>query len=154
MREAAIRAGWTDIADQLFRQATALRDQERYAEAREACIGALRALPQQASMAHGAVYRETGLTHDLEGDTAEAVHWFARARDLRPTCELTSVALFHALYGLGRLDEALEEAGRFCLIRESPRYGELFELGLADVSPELQAKHDHVRQLARSPRSG
>ena len=139
-------AGWNDLAAEAFAQATACRARGDYSAGREKCRLALELLPPDSTRARGAVLREVGLTYHLANDYPAALPWYERARDLLPLSETTSVVVFHCLYRLGMLEQALKEALRLCEQRSSDEYRE-FLCDLPDVPVELQALHNRIRSL-------
>jgi predicted Zn-dependent protease len=57
----------------------------------------------------------------------EAVSTFKRAIQLSPTLEAVSLGLFHSLWRLRKLEEALEEVKRFQSLSDSEEYREIIK---------------------------
>ena len=127
---------WTPEACSLFEEATSLRDQRQLVQARDVANRALNALRADQQLARGAVMREIGHTHYLVDDFESALPWFVSARDASERSELSSLCVFHTLFDLGRLGEALMEALRFSGIKASAEYLEMFSIGFIDGLPE------------------
>lgn len=87
------------------------------------------------------------------GDHAAREVHLRRAVEVAPRLELASLGLFHALYKLRRLDEALREMVRFLRLRDSEMYRELlcpdYEAGLDIEQRELVLE---ARRLLRGYR--
>ena len=116
-----------------FNEALARRDAGDLAGA----IVLLRALsvkrPNKASV--------VGMLAGLELDTknySSAVEHGQRAVSLAPRSELASRVLFHALFGIGDIDAAFAEAGRFRTIRDSVEYDRI----LAELEDDTLRKLD------------
>lgn len=63
-----------------------------------------------------------GHTYSEAGMTDEAIPCFREAVKLEPEHEMLSLALFHALWNAGRVQEAFREARRFLMRADSQDY--------------------------------
>jgi predicted Zn-dependent protease len=60
-----------------------------------------------------------------QGDMKQATQHFRRALNVNPKSERASLGLFHALWEMGSLPEAVAEMQRFLSTCESPEYDKL-----------------------------
>lgn len=123
--------------DDRFTAACALRDAGDLAGAKEAfhaiiADGAHAPAEVQPEVAHLVAHAHIQLGNFLDEDTgsfAAGEAHFRAATELLPDNELASIALFHALFGQRRRDEAFAEAIRVLSLRTepSPLYAELLD---------------------------
>src|SRR5262249_2158624 len=80
-----------------------------------------------------------GLQLDI-GDFASSASNARRATRVAPKSDLASRILFHALFGLGQIDEAFLEMGRFRSIKDSLEYDRILAEMKDDTLRDLQAR--------------
>jgi hypothetical protein len=138
---------WTDEAAALFEEATRLRERGRYAGARDVAMRCLDALATSQTRARAATEREIGFTYSLESRDSDALPWYERSCDRSPESALSSLSLFHCLFNLGKLGDALLEALRFCSLRRVEEYWRMFieEDAFEDSLPEQRELAQRVK---------
>ena len=82
----------------------------------------------------------------LEGDSESRLRHAIVAAQISPRFELASVALFHAMLGVGRTEDAMREMVRYVSAKDSPMYRELLgvgyslELPMAELELAVEAR--------------
>lgn len=115
------------ISDDEFQEALRLRDSGKLSESVE-ILSRLAKGPDATATVFlilGQVWGD--LNHPLV-----AVEAFRIATQMKPRAELASLGLFHALWKVGRTEEAFCEMRRFLILADSPEYKQL----IADMNAE------------------
>ncbi len=115
------------ISENEFQEALRLRDSGKLSESVE-ILSRLAKDPEATATVFlilGQVWGD--LSHPLV-----AVEAFRIATQMKPRAELASLGLFHALWKVGRTDEAFCEMRRFLILADSPEYKQL----IADMNAE------------------
>lgn len=114
-----------EIDKQKFKQAVALKENGNLNEAKTLLLQLHEGCPEyvQVLAVLGHVYMKLNQQED-------AIIYFKKAINLRPTMEAVSVGLFHCLLKLDRVDDAFNEMRRFLSLSESKEYTQL----LADIN--------------------
>jgi hypothetical protein len=115
-----------------FEQATSARDRAELSEAIRLLREILAMAPPGERKLITATNQQLGyIAGSLEtpNNPVAAVGYFAKAAELSPRSELSSLGLFHALDAAGRLDDALAEGVRYLSLRMSEDYRAMFSAG-------------------------
>ncbi len=122
-----------------FEDATAARDKGELKESVRLLRELLDVAPSSERDLLTATYQQLGyILGSLEqpSDAEAAVACFAKAVEMSPRSELSSLGLFHALDDAGRHDDALAEGVRYLALRASDDYRAMFNAELGDEVTE------------------
>jgi tetratricopeptide (TPR) repeat protein len=132
----------------LIDRALQARHEGRIDDALALCEEALARLPSDRHRRRALVHCEMGnLFKNYLGDLGRAAEHFRESTKLAPRAELPSLGLFHVLFKLGQLTEALREIVRFVSLKDSAEYRELLNGGgyRSELEPEDRALADEAR---------
>lgn len=132
----------------MFDKGLRLRDEGAFEDGiviLRALTTALDPVEERTLLAH--TWNQIGHMRDCLGDLEAAELAFRHATAIAPKLELASMGLYHALWGLGRKQDALREMERYVALRpNSAGYRELLETGYSGFSDEDRQLLDRVHQ--------